>query len=215
MRCRTIFRLVLRPSTFVLPCEPIQRDHPPTGDAWLHEVKFDGYRLQIHKTGRKVRLFTRNGHDWTARFPLIAAELAALPTCIIDAELVATDEAGIADFATLHCTVSRRHEDGLALWAFDLLHAGGSDIRGVLYIERKAWLARLVATAGIGALHHSEHFSDGDRLLAACGTRGLEGIVSKRRNSAYRSGKQPTWTKVKCDVWREANRERHKLFERA
>jgi ATP dependent DNA ligase domain len=88
--------LVLRPSIFVPPCEPIQRDRPPKGDAWRHEVKFDGYRMQLHKAGHKVRLFTRNGHDWTERSPLLAAELAALPACIIDAELVATDEAGIA-----------------------------------------------------------------------------------------------------------------------
>jgi bifunctional non-homologous end joining protein LigD len=78
------FQFVLRASIFVPACEPIQRDRPPKGDAWLHEVKFDGYRRQLHKAGHKVWLFTRNGHDWTERFPLLAAELAALPACIID-----------------------------------------------------------------------------------------------------------------------------------
>jgi bifunctional non-homologous end joining protein LigD len=105
---------VLRPSIFVPPCEPIRRDRPPKGDAWLHEVKFDGYRMQIHKVGRKVTLFTRRGHDWTVRFPQLAKTLAALPTCIVDAELVATSENGIADFRTLHRTVSKRREEGLA-----------------------------------------------------------------------------------------------------
>jgi integrase len=103
---------VLRPSTFVRPCEPTLRDRPPTGDAWLHEVKFDGYRFQIHKLGGKVWLFTRNGHDWTERLPLLAAELAALPACIIDAELVATDNTGKINFRTLRHTLSKRHEGG-------------------------------------------------------------------------------------------------------
>jgi len=189
---------VLRPSIFVLPCEPIQRDRPPKGEAWLHEVKFDGYRMQLHKAGRKVTIFSRNGHDWSDRFPRIAAELAALQTCVIDAELVATDATGVTDFATLRRTVSKRQEDGLALCAFDLLYARGRDIRAMPYIERKKGLANLLARADIGALRHSEYFADGDRLLAVCGARGLEGIVSKRRDSAYRSGKQASWIKVKC-----------------
>jgi bifunctional non-homologous end joining protein LigD len=170
--------------------------------------------MQIHKASRRITIFTRNGHDWTNRFPRLASELAELPACIIDAELVATDAAGVTDFATLQRTVSRRQEDGLGLWAFDLLYARGLDIRGKPYIERKERLATLLARAAIVALRHSEHFADGDRLLAACGTRGLEGIVSKRCDSVYRSGKQTSWIKVKCQAWREANRERHKLFER-
>ena len=205
---------MLRPSIFIPPCEPTQRDRPPKGDAWLHEVKFDGYRMQVHRAGRRVTIFTRNGHDWTDRFPRLAAELAALPSCIIDAELVATDAHGIADFARLQRIVSKRQEDGLALWAFDLLYVSGRDIRSMPYVERKMRLAGLVAHANIGALRHSEFFEDGERLPAACNTRGLEGIVSKRRDSAYRSGKQTSWIKVKCQAWREANRERHKLFER-
>src|SRR5262249_8559532 len=106
-------------------------------DAWLHEVKFDGYRMQIHKVGRKVTLLSRNGHDWTRRFPYLVAELARLPTCIVDAELVATDEHGIADFRRLHRTVSKRQEQGLAFFAFDLLFARGRDIRDLPYAERK------------------------------------------------------------------------------
>jgi bifunctional non-homologous end joining protein LigD len=161
-----------------------------------------------------VTIFTRNGHDWTDRFPRLVAELAALPTCIIDAELVATDATGVPDFAMFRRRVSKRQEDDFALWAFDLLYARGRDIRGMPYVERKEKLASLVARADIGAVSHSEFFADGDRLLAECGTRGLEGIVSKRSESAYRSGRQATWIKVKCQAWRDANRERHKLFER-
>jgi bifunctional non-homologous end joining protein LigD len=128
--------------------------------------------------------------------------------------MVATDEAGIADFATLQRTVSKRQEGGLALWAFDLLHAGGKDIRRVPCIERKRRLASFVAILGSSRLHHSESFGDGDRLLTECSKRGFEGIACKHRDSSYRSGKQTTSIKVKCQAWREANRSRHKLLER-
>ena len=104
--------------------------------------------------------------------------------------------------------VSKRQEDGLALWAFDLLYLSGLDIRSMPYVERKMRLAGLVAHADIAALRHSEFFDDGERLLAACNRRGLEGIVSKRRDSFYSSGKVTTWIKVKCQAWRTANRER-------
>ena len=97
---------------------------------------------------------------------------------------------------------------------FDLLYARGRDIRATPYIERKKRLASLLARDDFGVVSHSQFFADGDRLLAACGTLGLEGIVSKRCDSAYHSGKQTSWIKVKCQAWRDANRERHKLFER-
>ena len=112
---KSTFGSCCAPQFSFLPCEPTQRDRPPKGDTWLHEVKFDGYRMQVHRAGRRVTIFTRNGHDWTDRFPRLAAELAALPSCIIDAELVATDAHGIADFARLQRIVSKRQEDGLAL----------------------------------------------------------------------------------------------------
>jgi bifunctional non-homologous end joining protein LigD len=110
--------------------------------------------------------------------------------------------------------VSKRQEGGLVLWVFDLLFARGRDIRDKPYVERKRRLAKLVVRAKTRALRHSEFFADGDRLLGECGKRGLEGIVSKRRDSPYRSGKQTSWINVKCQAWREANRKRHKLFER-
>ena len=128
--------------------------------------------------------------------------------------VIAVVAASALGASPLQRIVSKRQEDGLALWAFDLLHVSGRDFRSMPYVERKMRLVGLVAHANIGALRHSEFFDDGDRLLAACNTRGLEGIVSKRLDSAYRSGKQTSWIKVKCQAWREENRERHKLFER-
>jgi bifunctional non-homologous end joining protein LigD len=133
----------------------------------------------------------------------------------IDAELVASDDKGVADFAALHVLMSRRREDGLTVWAFDLMMLDGEDLRPMPYVERKAKLATLVQRSRIGCLYHSETFADGEKLLAEGCQRRLEGIVSKRRDSQYRSGKSSAWIKVKCAAWREANRDRHELFERA
>jgi bifunctional non-homologous end joining protein LigD len=111
--------------------------------------------------------------------------------------------------------MNRRREDGLVVWAFDLMMLDGEDLRPMPYVERKAKLAKLVQRSRIGCLYHSDYFVDGEKLLAECCQRRLEGIVSKRRDSAYRSGKSSAWIKVKCAAWREANRGRHELFERA
>lgn len=206
-----------RTSLFIPPCEPILRPRPPRGEAWLHEVKFDGYRMGIAKLGPKVQLFSRNGNDWTGRLPHLAAALTSL-TCgsaVIDAELVAPSKDGVADFAALHTLMSRRRDDGQIAWAFDLMMVDDQDLRDLAYVERKARLAELVQRSRIGRLYHSEAFTDGEKLLAECARRGLEGIVSKRRDSLYRSGKSSAWIKVKCAAWRQANRDRHELFERA
>ena len=175
---------------------------------------FDGYRMQIRKAGRKVTIFTRNGHSWTDHFRRLAAELAAWPTCIIDAELVATDASGVADFATLQRTVTKRQEDGPRILGVRPALRARQGYPPIPYIERKKRLANLLARADIGALRHLEFFTDGDRLLAAHGMGGLEGIASKRRDCAYCSGKRLSWVKCKSEAWRKANRERHKLFDR-
>ncbi len=191
------------------------RPHQPRGEAWLHEVKFDGYRLQICKVGPKVTLYSRHGNEWADRLSHLAAALTSLVcgSAIIDAELVSTDSDGIADFGTLHRLMSRRREDGLVAWAFDMMMLDGRDIRALPYVERKAKLDQIVQRSRIASLYHSEPFDDGERLLVECERRGLEGIVSKRRDSLYRSGKSSAWVKVKCTAWREANRDRHELFD--
>jgi bifunctional non-homologous end joining protein LigD len=198
---------------YIAPATPTLRPTPPRGERWLHEVKFDGWRVQLHKSERGAAVFTKGGHDYTRRFPAIAGTLMTVPAraCILDGELVAPDDQGRPDFRALHF---HDRDEQVCVWAFDLLHLDGEDLRDRSLDARKRALERLILKTGDNALRLSESFDDGVKLLAAAEGMRLEGVVSKRRDAPYRSGKKCDWIKVKCLSWRAANRERWRLFER-
>jgi bifunctional non-homologous end joining protein LigD len=186
------------------PCLASLVSHVPSGDNWLHEIKWDGYRLVGFKTGDAVRLATRRGLDWTKRFPRIAAALKALPveTAIIDGEAVVEDSSGLSSFSALQAALSDATggiADAAILFAFDLLYLDGADLRPLPLADRKARLLELIPIGSNGALRFSEHLeADGTAMArSACGL-GLEGVISKRRDRPYRSGRGDDWVKIKC-----------------
>jgi bifunctional non-homologous end joining protein LigD len=185
------------PAGFIAPCLPTTAPQPPSGAAWLHEIKHDGFRVIARKIGERVRLYSRPGNDLTARFPLIVDALARLHarSCVIDGEAVSCGDDGIASFERMR---DWRHGDSVFMWAFDLIELNGDDLRRDPLAVRKATLASLLARAAPG-LRLNEHLDHDDGVLVfehAC-RLGLEGIVSKRRDSSYRSGRSPHWIKSK------------------
>jgi bifunctional non-homologous end joining protein LigD len=182
------------PAAFIHPCQPIVAKQPPSGPGWAHELKHDGYRLQIHVRNGRVRLYTINGNDWTKRYPRIVEEAGRLrEPLIIDAEVVHLSAGGVADFDALH---SRTVDEKAVACAFDLLVAG-DDIRRQPLIERKKAL-RWVLRRSHGGIQYVEHNEgDGGEMFKAICKLGLEGIVSKKLNSPYRSGRTKSWIKVK------------------
>jgi bifunctional non-homologous end joining protein LigD len=193
-----------RPSKlgFIEPCFPRLVLKPPTGPEWLHELKYDGWRVQALKSKARVRIFTRRGHDWTDRFGPIGEAIAQLPatTAILDGELVAEDETGRPDFALLELALrSRRTECLLVYFAFDLLHLEGDDLRRLHLIERKVRLAAVLEGLDHPCLKSVDAFHvAGARLLSEACKIGLEEIVSKRWNAPYRSGVRSEWVKTLC-----------------
>jgi bifunctional non-homologous end joining protein LigD len=154
------------PPRFVPPMLCALVDRAPEGADWVHEVKFDGYRMQAIVAGRRARLMTRNGHDWSARFPETAAALGRLPDAVLDGELVATDEAGMPDFPALQSAVLRRATAGLVFYAFDLLARGGEDLRARPLLERKAALKQLLRNPPERVIY-VEHFDSPDGAATA------------------------------------------------
>jgi bifunctional non-homologous end joining protein LigD len=175
-------------------------DSPPTGASWVHEVKFDGYRLLARVDRGRVKLLTRKGLDWTTKFPSLKKALEALPivTAILDGEVVVQTDKGTPSFAELQADLSAGRSDRFRYYLFDLLHLDGMDLTRAPLVDRKAALAHLLAGHD-GVLTYSEHFtSRGDTVFEHACRLGLEGIVSKLGSATYRSGRSKSWLKSKC-----------------
>jgi ATP-dependent DNA ligase len=186
------------PAGFISPCLPTKASRPPSGDAWLHEIKHDGFRVIARKDGPRVKLYSRPGNDLTDRFPLIVEALARLRSrsCILDGEAVACDDAGIASFDRIR---HHRVDDRVFLYAFDLIELNGDDLRRDPLEVRKAtlthpWWPRPAPASGSTSTWRATMARPCFRH--AC-KMGLEGIVSKRKHSPYKSGRSPHWLKSK------------------
>jgi bifunctional non-homologous end joining protein LigD len=192
---------------FVPPQLATSVDRPSPGGGWAHEIKFDGYRLQLRVEGGDVRLLTRKGLDWTGRFSAIAEAGAALPDGIYDGEACALNAKGAPDFPALQAALADGDTDDLVYFVFDVLFTGGEDLRPLPLGERKARLKALceaLPKASTQRIRYVDHFTTaGQAVLDSACRMDLEGIISKRLDAAYRSGRTESWTKAKCRAGHE------------
>jgi bifunctional non-homologous end joining protein LigD len=186
----------------------LAQDVPP-GEGWLHELKFDGYRILAFVNGGRAKLISRNGKDWTRRFPTIAAATAELPLKqgVLDGEVVSLDEQGISNFQRLQNSLKRENDESLVYYVFDLPYASGYDLTATPLVERKQALAQLLRThdrQNDGIVRYSDHVEGhGDAVLREACRSSMEGIVSKRANSPYEQSRSGSWLKVKCSKRQE------------
>ncbi|RWH73410.1 RNA ligase family protein [Mesorhizobium sp.] len=186
--------------SFIRPMEPELVEPPPMGDGWSHEVKFDGYRTQVIKDTGGIRLFTKSGVDWTVKYKPIAKEAEGLTaeSFIIEGEMIVLNDKGLSDFHSLRLAITRRPRD-LYLVAFDLLHLNGHDLRDMPLQDRREVLQALIPAGG--HIQFSEALpGTGDAVYHLACEANLEGIVSKRLDSVYRSRSTMNWRKIKCYV---------------
>jgi bifunctional non-homologous end joining protein LigD len=180
-------------------------DRAPEGEGWLHEIKLDGYRMAIRLAAGKVTMLTRRGLDWTARttpIPAAAGKLKAR-NAYFDGEIAVLDDRGISSFGGLQEALSVGDTRRMIYFAFDLLHLDGNDLTGLPLTERKATLERLLGRTS-GPIRFSEHIEGyGEPFFTKACQAGLEGIVSKRVNARYRSGRVGDWLKTKCTMRQE------------
>jgi bifunctional non-homologous end joining protein LigD len=188
--------------TFVEPSLALLTDKPPKGPQWVHEIKFDGYRIQARIDAGQVRLLTRKALDWANRFPTIAAAVEGLDVnqALLDGEIVSEDERGIPRFSDLQTDLKSGRRDRLRYHVFDLLYLDGFDLIGATLLDRKSLLLSILNRLSAGSpLRYSEHAQeDGATMLKHACRMGLEGIVSKRKDAPYRSGRGGHWLKIKC-----------------
>ena len=185
-------------------------DDVPAGNGWMHEIKFDGYRAMVAAKGNMVRIYTRNGKDWTDKFGPLVEAIAALnlPACLIDGEIVATDAEGNPDFSTLQRVLKRGHgaqgkDDALQFHAFDLVELAGEDLKALPNIERKERLEAMLSTAEPPIFLADHVIGAGEKLFEAMCAARQEGIISKKMDAPYRHARSKAWVKVKCTLRQE------------
>jgi bifunctional non-homologous end joining protein LigD len=191
---------------FIEPQLATAVERPPGGDGWGHEIKFDGYRVQLRVEGGHVSLKTRKGLDWTDKFEAIAQEARALGDVLIDGEIVALDTEGVPDFSSLQAAIADGKTDKLIYFAFDLLFANDLDLRRLPLRERKGQLKQLLRARDRKAksIRYVEHFeADGEAVMQSALNLSLEGIVSKKLSGPYRSGRSESWSKAKARAGQE------------
>ena len=188
-------RVIAAPG-FIEPCLPTVALRVPAGPQWIHEIKHDSYRLLVRKTSRGGRIYTRRGADWTKRFPAIveAARKINAASFYADGEGVVCNANGVALFDKLH---SKANDHAVFLYAFDLLEIEGEDLTPVPLEERKARLRKLLARRRAGIVYNEHLDGDGAMIFQHACRLGLEGVVSKRRDLQYRSGRAKSWLKIK------------------
>ncbi|MET3973058.1 MULTISPECIES: non-homologous end-joining DNA ligase [Bradyrhizobium] len=182
---------------FIEPALAASIDRVPSGERWIHEIKFDGYRVQVHLANEATRVFTRRGHDWTRRFKKVADDAWHIKasSAIIDGEIVVPAADGSTDFSVLQNEL-KGTSTKIVLVAFDLLYLNGRDIRKVPLFERKAALKKVVTGSDV---QFSESFEiDGSEMFTHACKVGLEGVVSKVRDGVYPVGRSNNWVKKTC-----------------
>jgi bifunctional non-homologous end joining protein LigD len=191
-------RIAGSPPAFIEPQLAKSVDRPPSGPGWAHEIKFDGYRMQLRTDGGRATLLSRKGLDWSAKFPEIAASGAKLGDGVIDGEVVALDPTGAPDFAALQAAIADENTRDLVFFAFDQMLDGDEDLRPLPLAERKQRLAAHLKAASPN-IRFVEHFTTaGDAVLLSACRLDLEGIVSKRLDAPYQPGRGESWVKSKC-----------------
>ncbi|WP_174301248.1 DNA ligase D [Caulobacter sp. S45] len=183
---------------FIEPQLAKSLEKPPSGPGWAHEIKFDGYRMQLRTVGGEAKLLSRSGLDWSSKFPEVVASGAGLPDGIIDGEVVALDHTGAPDFAALQAAISNARTKDLVFFVFDQLFACKEDLRALPLADRKAKLQTHVAEAPANVRYVDHFITAGDAVLLSACRMDLEGIVSKRLDAPYQSGRSESWGKSKC-----------------
>lgn len=187
------------PTTFQPLQHPRLVRRPPEGKAWIHQIKFDGYRMQANVCGGEARIYTRNGYDWTDKLPALAADLAELPPCILDGELCAVSPNGQSNFSGLRKALNQRDSGELVYFVFDILWGKGEDLRPHPLSGRQAVLQEVLGVSHSERLREVESFElHGPSLYQSACLMGLEGTVSKRLDAPYRAERGAGWEKSKC-----------------